>query len=349
MKHVALIKSEKSGEVIDEIVEALECRNNFIFEEFKYEDIEKDKLESFEIVILFGFRLHLPITEHIVSEIVKSTHLGTHVIFWTHESFWDHHRGPSYFRYGRFFHHMNCYTGDVFVSQKSFYFGEFGKFWSKDKKARLKLPPKEFLEKRFRSDAGSKVCAYATRFDDVYFNEQPFSLTHTRNKVIEYFYKRDICSIEGNGWGNLLGNKIASTRSGKDAKSWGEIKIEQSRKLFSFSICLENTIYHNYVTEKISHALESWLIPIYCFENGLTEITKDAALHISSTPNESEIENVFNSVINMKFSEYFERLNVLLDDYNKLLLSPNLLALERLAPVIEIEKKIEKLFLRVKK
>lgn len=349
MTQVALIKSEKSGEVIDEIVEVLKARNNFIFEEFKYEDVEKDKLKSYEIVFLFGFRLHLPITEHIVSEIVKSTNLGTHVIFWTHESFWDHHKGPSYFRYGRFFHHMNCYTCDVFVSNKSFYFGEFGKFWSKDKESRLKLPSKEFLEKRFRSDARRKVCAYATRFDDVYFNDQPYSLTNMRNRVIEYFYKRGVCSIEGNGWGNLLGNQIVSTRSGKDAKSWGEIKIEQSRELFSFSICLENTIYNNYVTEKISHALESWLIPIYCFENGLTEVTKDAALHISSNPNESEIEKVFNNVVNMKFSEYFERLNVLINDYNKLLLSPNLLALERLAPVLEIEKKIEKLSLRVKK
>ncbi|NDW16235.1 hypothetical protein GTQ48_11965 [Alteromonas genovensis] len=347
MSLIGIVKSSNCGSIVDNIVKELLEREVFRFLEVQICEDDLDKLIDCDVVICFGFRLHLSVTENIFSKLLHATSVGCHILFWTHESFWDHQSNSGYFQFGRFFHHMNCYTGDVFTSEKSFYFGEYGKFWADSSKCKVERPSKDFLFNRFNSEKRKKVCAYATRFDDVYFNNQPHSLTQTRNKLIEYLHSKGCCSVFGNGWESKLGVPINSTRSGVENRSWGAVKLEESSASFSFSVCLENSVIKHYVTEKISHSLEAWLIPIYCFDNDLKGFDTSAAINISKDMSNADLEAVYDTVVNMGFEEYFDRLSTLIENYNAHLVSRDKLKEHRLQPIIRIEQKIGYLISRI--
>jgi hypothetical protein len=264
------------------------------------------------------------------------------IIFWTHEPFWDQHLQKRLVLFGKVIHFMNCYTGDVFSSIYSFYFGIGGYLWSDRYFLKLDMPEKDFIYKRFETGRAERIVgAYATCFHGV-IHESPNQLISLRNDLIKWMYDNYLCDVYGKNWNHKWKLHVTSeTRMGTSERSWGNIKVTDSRKIYSFAIAIENCLIDNYVTEKFAHAIESWNIPIYCFENNLSsEMDTSAAINISSKANEDEFVAIFNLIVQMSFNEYWERLNELIHNYNKVICKEKYINEERKKPANTLVKKI---------
>jgi hypothetical protein len=105
-------------------------------------------------------------------------------------------------------------------------------------------------------------------------------ISKLRVEFIKKFCKKypDIIDVYGFGWDNSLGNNykgILPFTNGKNDFVSENINNTKSKfeglRNYKYSLCIENSCYDNYFTEKITDCLLSWTIPIYF---GCTNIEK---------------------------------------------------------------------------
>nr|WP_321824874.1 glycosyltransferase family 10 [Alteromonas macleodii] len=317
--------------------------NSFFCSEEEFLNTQASSLKKYDVIVVLRLNILLNAAKiNIFSKVFSDSAPTARIIFWTHETFWDRTLESERVLFGRNVRFMNCYTDDVFLSPFSFYFGVGGYLWSDSRLTKLEMPDKGVLKKRFESaDGASKVCAYNTCFHGTY-HKIGDSLLKLRNDFIKYMYDHSACTVYGKNWTGQWSLDVTSeSRAGTDAQSWGRIKIEESRKRHSFSICIENTLLPNYATEKLAHAIESWLLPVYCFENKINQVMDvSGAIHISSSADLVEFEGIRKIIESMSFAEYFERLESLTESYNSIICQTDYVNDERMKPAKKLVERI---------
>lgn len=292
-----------------------------------------EKIDQYKNIVLIDFDLSLnPSYAGLVERIYTKSSKDASIVWWTREPFWDLHKELDTYFFGRRTYFLNAYTGLVYQSVFSQYFGVGGIACGK-RHYELALPERDFLKSRF--DKGREkerlVCAYASCFHDRRL-DMADSLVEMRNAVVKRFWERGICDVYGKNWNGRWDLDVTEeTRAGLGEKSWGEIKVEQSREKYSFSLCVENSLIKNYVTEKISHAIESYLIPIYVFGNGLEDWVPTEYC-FSLDPHGLNCEHIERAIQNMEFDEYYERVLGLTLAYNNVIGDRRRIDEERIKP-----------------
>lgn len=293
--------------------------------------------KSFDAILFIGVNILLnPSNIDLIKHFILNSKKDALMLYWTHEPFWDYRVTDVEYIFGKKIHFYNVYNQKVFHSIFSCYFGVGGILW-RNRINEIILPDEQTLYEKFSrtKERNKPVCAYASCFSDFRL-DIPFSLMRVRNNVIKGFYDSGICDVYGKGWGGEWKvNIVEESRNGFDGCSWGEIKVRNIQKNYVFSICIENSLVKNYVTEKFAQAIEGFTIPIYIFGNGLEEYfnVSDA---IQIYQDGSNIKEAINIAMNMRFEEYLRRLESLTNKYNSIISQVEYINLERNKPALNV-------------
>lgn len=334
----------KSVLVVGNLFHGLESEmraQGLIIDNVSFSDALFVKFNGYDVIVFVGMNVLLNCAQ---LELIKNAYAGaskdTEFFWWTHEPFWDYRLSNVEYLFGRKTHIFNCYNDSVYFSPFSHYFGVGGILW-RGRVKKIDLPDVSLLKEKFdKLKKNNKiVCAYATCFHDFRLSV-PHSIVELRNDTIKKFSDGGICDVYGKNWtGNWDVDVVEETRAGYDGKSWGQIKVEHSRDNYLFSICMENSLIKNYVTEKFAQAIESNLLPIYFFGNGLEDYF-DTSAAISITNDPRSVVDAIDLVQNMSFDTYLEKLTSLTEDYNNLISKIEMVDAERLKPAKYLVKKI---------
>ena len=198
-------------------------------------------------------------------------------------------------------HFMNVYTGDVFTSAFTFHS-------HKIKRSLVLLNNNYQLKHR-------KIVALMSYFKGIkavalYKNGKDIDLIKIRSRIALKGHNRGLIDIYGKGWPE--GVAIEDSRSG----DWPSRKAEILNN-YSFNLCFENTIAHNYITEKIWDSIENYCLPIYYGKGtGIYKVfPKDSFIDYSKFDNPT---NLFDFIVKMETEEFVERLNKCINIYNSI-------------------------------
>lgn len=244
---------------------------------------------------------------------------GCKNILWINEARWSSDIEGVLDLPSKKIHVMNCYTDNIFVDI-------FHYLWVCNYKKIEHLTSDDY-ERRKNFNAKPSYFMASNHGDG-----KPF---YIRNVNIDLYQLRDsfslkgfelgVTDIYGQGWPE--GIAIQEDRTGQDWKSWEQRKLAIAEKYF-FTICIENTHYKNLVTEKWWHSIMTKTVPIYYVGN--TGIDKyfdiHAVIDVASFKNHDE---VFEAMQNISKSEYIDRVNTLIDNYNSVATNPEVLANSR--------------------
>lgn len=292
------------------------------------------KMNEYDAIICIGVNILLNSSKfHLIKNIFENSSPKTNIHLWTHEPFWHYGMNKVEYFFGKKVYIYNCYNNLVFTSIFSHYFGVGGILW-RNRVKQIDIPSDKFLKQKFnrvKNAVNKPVCAYATCFHDFRL-DVPKSISRLRNTVIKDFYDYGICDVYGRNWKGKWQLEITNeSRAGSDAMSWGAIKVEESSEKYLFSICLENSLINNYVTEKFAQAIESYLIPIYVLGNGLEDFF-DREYILELNLDGSNIDELISQVNTMDFEEYRLRILYLVQRYNEIISNISLINLERNKP-----------------
>ena len=146
-------------------------------------------------------------------------------------------------------HLMNVYTGDVFMNNVTYQ----GKRFLKAKKLNL-------LEKNYKLN--NKVVAALMSYynagenSSLYIESVNIDLVKKRSDIGIYGYHNNLLDIYGRGWPSGMSQE--DSRLGE----WSNRKA-MILKDYNFNLCFENTVYPNYITEKIWDSIQNYCLPIY--------------------------------------------------------------------------------------
>ncbi|PHR56637.1 MAG: hypothetical protein COA43_13510 [Robiginitomaculum sp.] len=134
------------------------------------------------------------------------------------------------------------------------------------------------------------------------------SLDNVRSHLALDLHKLDMADIVGRAWPDGVAG--TSTRD----RNWaGEKQI--FLKDYNFCLCMENTCYEGYTSEKLWHSIEAHCLPIY-YDTGSIYHTfpTDSFLDFSKMAGVDELSHM---IRNMPIEEYVSRLNACIDVYNQ--------------------------------
>lgn len=311
------------------------------YEKVSLEEAADFDLRGFGSIVLIGVNILLNTSQiNLIKRLYSEAESNTVFYTWNHEPFWDYRVSDVEYLFGRKTYIFNCYNRKVHTSIFSHYFGVGGILW-RGRTKRVELPDKEYLRQKFEriKNKNKIVCAYATCFHDFRL-DIPHSIVRLRNDTIKIFYDNQLCDVYGRNWtGNWKLTVTEESRAGFEGKSWGQIKVEHSRENYLFSICIENSLIENYCTEKFAQAIESHLIPIYVFGNGLENfINPENAIEIDGS--KESLYKAIELIETMHFEEYYRRLEILTNEYNTIISQVDLVDLERSKPAKILLKQI---------
>lgn len=198
-------------------------------------------------------------------------------------------------------HFMNIYTGDVFTSGLNFHAKNISK----------KL---DYLTGN-HSISNRKIVALMSHFKGLNSpalikDGRDIDLIKIRTKIALEGYETGVVDIYGQGWPD--GIVIENSRSG----NWKHKKNKILRK-YNFNLCFENTIAHNYITEKIWDSIDNYCLPIYygCGNNVYKFFPENSFIDYSKFRNPDDL---FNYIKKMSDLEYIDRMNKCILVYNNI-------------------------------
>jgi hypothetical protein len=133
-------------------------------------------------------------------------------------------------------------------------------------------------------------------------------LVARRQRLIERGHARGLVDIYGEGW--PAGVSLGASRRG----AWVPAKLEILQR-YRFTICLENTAFERYCTEKIWHAIAAGCLPIYSSFNTriYDDFPRDSFVDCDAF---ADADALLDHVASMTTGEYLERLNRCIGVYN---------------------------------
>jgi hypothetical protein len=133
-------------------------------------------------------------------------------------------------------------------------------------------------------------------------------LVARRQRLIARGHARGLVDVFGEGW--PAGVARGASRRG----DWTRAKLEILRR-YRFTICLENTAFDRYCTEKIWHAIGAGCLPIYSsFNNRIyDDFPQDSFIDCDAFADDDAL---LDYVSTMTAAEYHERLNRCIEVFN---------------------------------
>ncbi|MEL7354086.1 MAG: glycosyltransferase family 10 [Cyanobacteria bacterium J06560_5] len=226
------------------------------------------------------------------------------LLIWTHEPRFD-----TSFQYKTSatllhpsIHHMNIYTGKVNLDNYYYFRNSYKPIANIQSISpnRASNKPVVLLATYIKNPVTSSLKKSGRELDLSKLRQEIGIVGHERNSV----------DIYGKGWPK--GVNIDESRG----KGWTEKKID-ILKNYKFNLCMENTNYPYYCTEKIWQSILGGCLPIYYGKGNkiYEDFPKDSFIDASRF---NSIHSMYDSIESMKNSEYLDRLNLCIDSYNRL-------------------------------
>lgn len=197
---------------------------------------------------------------------------------------------------------LNIYSGKVFINNVTY------------ERKRFENRPLLKIFKFENIDLNRKMVALMSYYKGITGNDlkvkgSDVDLINMRNKIAIYGHKNEFIDIYGKGWPEGISRE--NSRQG----NWPETKkIILSQ--YNFNLAFENTVYPNYVTEKIWDAIENYCLPIYYGGNGSTIYTDFPKKSFLDYAEYGSPEALFNKIQTITLEEYILRLNKCIEVYN---------------------------------
>ena len=227
-------------------------------------------------------------------------HRNIPVLVWTHEPRYCNitiSKFPKRF-YKPEINVMDVFTDDVFLNHYTW----FGSCIVK------KLNHIDLNHFKQREKMICNLGTYRPHFE-YYINGENLDLSEYRQKIAIEGYKRNIVDICGRWWPNF----IKTTMEDRMTNDWHKSKMGFLSK-YKFNLCMENTKYGYYITEKIWDSITAGCLPIYYGTKEIYEIFKEKSfVDVSEF---QSIQNLLDYIENMSAEEYVQRLNSCIDTYN---------------------------------
>jgi len=216
---------------------------------------------------------------------------------------------------------MNVYTGNVFWNNLhflgSYHFNPEVTLGMDLEKPLAPLQPGEVRD--FPRKATAAIFSYRGDHDTSCIKEGVnIDLEQTRIQCALAGHRRGMVDIYGKDWPDHLNRENSGYGfervQGAQAVHWWDRKIEILRD-YHFNICLENTAYGYYCTEKIWHAIAARCLPIYHGKgmNVYESFPRESFLDCADF---ADFDQLFDAIRAMSLEEYVERLNLCIQVYN---------------------------------
>ena len=232
---------------------------------------------------------------YILDKWIKKFGATKKYLLWTHEPYHDWTYKSQVKRNGVLVHVMNCYTRDVFTHNYRYFYFLDPINWNGHKPSR-NVP---------------SIVALSTYYQSEYYKGNKWTTLPLRYKVIEEGYKRGLVDVHGKGWEkHPVVDSVGNSRNDSDRRQSKEDILKQYR----FNICLENTCFPHYVTEKIWESIRWGCLPIYYSNSTIYQtFTRTSFIDVKdfiekAKGNEAEgIKNMYDYLENMTEQEWCER------------------------------------------
>lgn len=251
------------------------------------------------------------------------------ILIWTHEprynTVFETQTSPTILRPAM--HIMNLYTGGVYLT--NYHYGRV----FKHRVARIENCD------RLNSLPNRPVAFLGTYVKNPHKHslkkkDQELNLTELRQNLAVLGRQRGLVDIYGKRWPEDI------SRENSRGEGWIDKKLDILAD-YKLNLCLENTNYPYYCTEKIWHSIISQSLPIYygkgnkIYEDFPSKSFVDAAEF--DTP-----QDLFDFIESLQDAEYVERLNKCIDVYNEIYNS-NVIASSSLARLRNLIERIEQI------
>lgn len=212
---------------------------------------------------------------------------------------------------------MNVYSKNVFMHNLHF-LGSYHYNFHVDLGIDLHNPPSRPMTiETLKGKLNKCLCIYGYRDPikaSIINDGKELSLNKLRQDTALFLQEKGMADIMGKGWPTEV---IIKEKSGYDSggDKWWLSKI-QALKDYKFNICLENTAFPHYCTEKIWHAIAGESLPIYSSAGTAIYETFPQNSFIDISQFDSN-EDLFRFLKNMPDEEYIDRYNRCLDVLQK--------------------------------
>ncbi|WP_282112659.1 glycosyltransferase family 10 domain-containing protein [Maribacter stanieri] len=200
---------------------------------------------------------------------------------------------------------MNVYSGNVFFNNLHF-LGSYHYDFTNN----LGIPfNKNQIQNKTSNYQKEKNCAAIFGYKNpnqstLFKNNEDISLNAYRQNLAIFLNSKGKCDIIGGGWPNTI-EVIEESGFESGGQTWWDRKISLLKN-YKFNICIENTAYPYYCTEKLWHAIASGCLPIYYGKNtAIYDTFNDNSFIDASTFN--TFEELYTFLNEMSESEYSER------------------------------------------
>lgn len=198
---------------------------------------------------------------------------------------------------------MNIYTGDVLIDNVSYL----------NKRRFLGREKLTVLSSGFKlKDRG--VVALMSFFNggknsQLLIRGENCDLIKLRSQLALEGQKNAVLTVLGKGW--PPGISIEDSRSG----NWGSRKQEVLEK-YNFNLCFENTVWPNYITEKIWDSIENLALPIYYGGGKSSAYEIFPAKSFLDYCEFRDPDHLYQYIADMTDKEFRERMNKCIEVYN---------------------------------
>ncbi len=216
---------------------------------------------------------------------------------------------------------MNVYTQDIFWNNLHFlgsYHFDSDNNLGLDIYKPLKKLRREDIEDFHKKSIAAVFSCRADQNTQLFKDGINIDLEQLRIQYALAGHRRGLVDVFGKGWPAGLAKENSGysfeVKNGTQAVSWWDRKIA-ILKAYHFNICLENTAYGYYCTEKIWHAIVSKCLPIYygkgtkIYETFPVDSFLDCAQYRTC-------EELFDVICTLSLDDYLERLNLCIHVYN---------------------------------
>lgn len=204
---------------------------------------------------------------------------------------------------------MNAYSGNVFMHNLHF-LGSYHYDFENDLGINLHAPPARWMTVDVLKKKKQKcLCVYGYRVPSeasIVYQEQELSLNKLRQDAAQYLYDKGMADIMGKGWPEEVEVIEQSGYDSGENKWW--IRKINLLKNYKFNICLENTSFPYYCTEKIWHAIAGECLPVYSSAGNAIYDTFPKNSFVDLSEFES-LEHLYIFLKEMPDQEYVNRYN----------------------------------------
>lgn len=215
-------------------------------------------------------------------------------VVWTHEPFLEQSNELVIKQRGAYFFIFNMFNSNIYVD--NFFYAP---------NSRIPYMTARDLNVDF---SDKKIGVLSTRRNTIRLvGEADYSLDNIRSDLALELHGLGVAKIMGGNWPQ--GVAVGDTRNG----DWATSKQEFLGQ-FNFSLCMENTCYRGYTSEKLWQCIQGKCLPIYFSNDSIYDtFPVDSFLDYRLQNSTAELLDIINE---MTVEEYLERMNACIDVYN---------------------------------